>query len=68
MIFKINIVFHYLKIDFVLANNADPDEIQNHVAFLPSPKELWAFCMSMGCGVVVEGISIKQRKITYSLY
>ena len=31
--FKINIVFHSLRIDFVLANSADPDEIQHHVAF-----------------------------------
>ena len=31
--FKKNIVFLFLKIDFVLANSADSDEISHYVAF-----------------------------------
>ena len=33
MISKKNFVFHSLKIDFVLANSADPDEMPHYAAF-----------------------------------
>ena len=32
------IVFHSLKINFVLANSADPDEVQHHPGFSPFTK------------------------------
>ena len=33
IISKKNIAFHSLKMNFVLANSADPDEMPHHVAF-----------------------------------